>query len=101
MDQFDSFLADVLMEGVKTGSVKGIMEVDEEAPEFKNRRTRNRIPHPRTTRQLAKAVTPQIKSVPQHTDGYKVACEAWEVCCGRIYIALTQSSCCKLFLLYS
>jgi hypothetical protein len=44
------------------------------------KRKRIRIPHPRTTRQLARAITPQIRSAPQGTYGYNLACEAWTVC---------------------
>jgi hypothetical protein len=70
------------MEAAKTesGTVRGVMPVDENDPTMKSKKSRrNRIPHPRTTKQLVRAVTPQIKSVAPETDGYKVACEAWEV----------------------
>ena len=82
MDQFDGFLADLLMEGVKssTGSVRGVMDMDDETPSRKNRRARLRIPRPRSTRQLVRDVTPQIKSVASGTEGHRVASEAWEVC---------------------
>jgi hypothetical protein len=82
LDKFDAFLGAVLMEAAKTesGTVRGVMPVDENDPTMKSKKSRrNRIPHPRTTKQLVRAVTPQIKSVAPETDGYKVACEAWEV----------------------
>eukprot|EP00602_Paraphysomonas_sp_CaronLab_P002559 CAMPEP_0185018596 /NCGR_PEP_ID=MMETSP1103-20130426/1261_1 /TAXON_ID=36769 /ORGANISM="Paraphysomonas bandaiensis, Strain Caron Lab Isolate" /LENGTH=394 /DNA_ID=CAMNT_0027548451 /DNA_START=269 /DNA_END=1453 /DNA_ORIENTATION=+ len=74
LDGLDSFLAHMLVEANKTKD--GTVMFTEE---LGNQRKRIRTPRPRTTRQLARAVTPQIKSVKPNTDGYKLGSEAWEV----------------------
>jgi hypothetical protein len=76
-DGFDEFVGEVLQESVKTssGMVWGTIELQGTA----EKRKRIRIPHPRTTRQLARAITPQIRSAPEGTYGYELASEAWTV----------------------
>lgn len=48
--------------------------------ESEKKRKRTRIPHPRTTRQLARSCTPQIRSAKPGTYGHQLATEAWVVC---------------------
>lgn len=75
VSEFDQFVGNILTESVKTqeGVVWGSMELGTQ------KRERIRIPHPRTTRQLARAITPQIRSAPPGSFGYKLASEAWSV----------------------
>ncbi len=76
MEEFDQFVGEILVESAKTseGVVWSSLELGTEA-----KRKRIRIPHPRTTRQLARAVTPQIRSAPPGSFGYNLASEAWMV----------------------
>jgi hypothetical protein len=75
MDPFEEFIGNALQESVKTstGIVWGTIEMEG----TEEKRKRIRIPHPRSTRQLARAVTPQIRSAPPGTIGHDVAAEAW------------------------
>lgn len=95
MDDLDAFMSIIYAEAAKTtdGTVWGTMEEGVNAKGKGGKRNKVRIPHPRTTRQLARTTVPQI--CPQQggapgSEGVQLAAEAWKVLAKNPYFTLQE-----------
>lgn len=95
MDDLDAFMSLIYAEAAKTsdGSVWGTMEEGVNEKGKGGKRNKVRIPHPRTTRQLARTTVPQI--CPQAggapgSEGFALAVEAWKVLAKNPYFTLQE-----------
>lgn len=95
MDDLDAFMSLIYAEAAKTsdGKVWGTYEEGVNRRGRGGKRNNTRIPHPRTTRQLARTTVPQIcpniGGVPG-TEGYALASEAWKVLAKNPYYTLKE-----------
>ena len=95
MDDFEAFMAVIYAESAKSSdhTVWGTMEEGADEKGRGGKRSKVRIPHPRTTRQLARTTVPQIcpetGGSPQ-SEGYKLAAEAWHVLAKNPYYTLEE-----------
>jgi hypothetical protein len=95
MDDLDAFMALIYAEAAKTsdGSVWGTMEEGVNAKGKGGKRNKVRIPHPRTTRQLARTTVPQIcpkAGGARDSEGFALAAEAWKVLAKNPYFTLQE-----------
>ena len=85
----------IYAEAAKTsdGSVWGTMEEGVNEKGKGGKRNKVRIPHPRTTRQLARTTVPQIcprEGGAPGSEGYALAAEAWKVLAKNPYFTLKE-----------
>ena len=95
MDDFDAFLSLIYAESAKTsdGSVWGTMEEGLNERGKGGKRSKVRIPHPRTTRQLVRTTVPQICPIEggeAESEGVALAMEAWKVLAKNPYYTLQE-----------
>lgn len=95
MDDLDAFMSLIYAEAAKTtdGSVWGTMEEGVDEKGRGGKRNKVRIPHPRTTRQLARTTVPQIcpkTGGAPGSEGHALASEAWKVLAKNPYFTLQE-----------